>query len=280
MSAVDSFSVSVTLGTRDYDSDNDDLIEVSNLAQLDAIRYDSNGNGRVDDSSDWPSYFAAFTQATANMGCASICQGYELNADLDFDTDSSGGANDGDTYWNDGDGWEPIGDNPYQGIFDGNGRTIANLFIDRDTEDDIGLFSEVGEFGLIRNLGLEAVDVTGRDYVGGLVGDSEEGRVGRCHVTGSVSGEDVVGGLAGRLDRVWSSYAAVEVSATGDGVGGLAGAADIIVVSYATGRVKGGGTHPTAGADCGSEGGVGGWPVADRRGSCPASGTLRPRGYG
>ena len=65
---------------------------MSNLAQLDAIRYDSNGNGVADYASDWPSYFAAFTQATANMGCASICQGYELNADLDFDTDSSGGG--------------------------------------------------------------------------------------------------------------------------------------------------------------------------------------------
>ena len=258
LSAVDSFSVSVTLGTRDYDRDDDDLIEVSTLAQLDAIRYDSNGNGVVDDPSDWPSYFAAFTQATLNMGCSSSCEGYELTADLDFDTDSSGGANDGDTYWNDGDGWEPIGDDPYQAVFEGNGNTIANLFIDRSTESDVGLFSEVGEFGLIRNLGLEAVDVTGKDYVGGLVGDGEEGRVGRSHVTGSVSGEDVVGGLAGSLGRVWSSTAAVRVSATGDGVGGLAGAADIIVVSYATGRVTGGGMHLAAGADCKFVGGVGG----------------------
>ena len=108
----------------------------------------------VDDSSDWPSYFAAFTQATMNMGCSSRCEGYELTADLDFDTDSSGGANDGDTYWNDGDGWEPIGDDPYQAVFEGNGNTIANLFIDRDTEDDVGLFSELGEFGVIRNVGL------------------------------------------------------------------------------------------------------------------------------
>ena len=258
LSAVDSFSVSVTLGTRDYDRDDDDLIEVSTLAQLDAIRYDSNGNGVVDDPSDWPSYFAAFTQATLNMGCSSSCEGYELTADLDFDTDSSGGANDGDTYWNDGDGWEPIGPNAYQAVFEGNGHTIANLFIDRSTESDVGLFSEVGEFGLIRNLGLEAVDVTGKDYVGGLVGDGEEGRVGRSHVTGSVSGEDVVGGLAGSLGRVWSSTAAVRVSATGDGVGGLAGAADIIVVSYATGRVTGGGMHLAAGADCKFVGGVGG----------------------
>ena len=258
LSAVDSFSVSVTLGTRDYDRDDDDLIEVSSLAQLDAIRYDSNGNGIVDDSSDWPSYFAAFTQATGNMGCSSRCEGYELTADLDFDTDGSGGSNDGDTYWNGGDGWEPIGDDPYQAVFEGNGHTIANLFIDRATQDDVGLFSEVGEFGLIRNLGLEAVDVTGRDYVGGFVGDGDKGLVDQSHVTGQVSGEDVVGGLAGSLGRVFSSTAAVEVSGTGDGIGGLAGAANIIVVSYATGGVTGGGMHLAAPADCEDVGGVGG----------------------
>ena len=258
LSAVDSFSVSVTVGTRDYDRDDDDLIEVSTLAQLDAIRYDSNGNGVVDDPSDWPSYFAAFTQATLQMGCPNVCIGYELAANLDFDTDSSGGATDGDTYWNDGDGWEPIGPNAFQAVFEGNGHTIANLFIDRSTESDVGLFSEVGEFGEIHNVGLVAVEVTAKDYVGGLVGDGEEGRVGQSYVTGSVSGDDVVGGLAGSLGTVFSSYAAVRVSGTGDGIGGLAGAADIIVVSYATGRVTGGGMHLAAGADCESVGGVGG----------------------
>ena len=135
LSAVESFSVSITVGTRDYDRDDDHFIEVSTLAQLNAIRYDLDGDGAADVPSNWPSYFAAFTQASLNMGCPSGCIGYELAADLDFDTDSSGGANDGDTYWNDGDGWEPIGDDPFRAIFVGNGRTIANLFIDRSTED-------------------------------------------------------------------------------------------------------------------------------------------------
>ena len=51
--AVDSHGLSVTLtvpvavaaGTRDYDVDDDGLIEVGNLAQLDAVRYDLNGDG-------------------------------------------------------------------------------------------------------------------------------------------------------------------------------------------------------------------------------------------
>ncbi|MDE2757345.1 MAG: SwmB domain-containing protein, partial [Acidobacteriota bacterium] len=219
LSAVDSFSVSVTAGTRDYDRDNDFLIEVSTLAQLDAIRYDLDGDGAADVPSDWPSYFAAFTQATPNMGCRSGCIGYELAADLDFDTDGSGGANDGDTYWNGGDGWEPIGGGPFRALFIGNGRTIANLFIDRSAEDEVGLFGEVGVGGLIRDMALVGVDVTGRDYVGGLFGKGAGRTVVDSYVTGSVSGEDVVGGLAGSLMTASNSYAAVRVTATGDAVG-------------------------------------------------------------
>ena len=48
LSVTDSFSVTVTAGNRDYDSDNDGLIDVANLAQLDALRYDLNGDGLVD----------------------------------------------------------------------------------------------------------------------------------------------------------------------------------------------------------------------------------------
>ena len=73
--------------TVDYDTDDDGLIEISNLAQLDAVRHDLNGYG-------W-SYDAAHTLAFPDGGnvlaCGGLlgCVGYELNADLDFDTDSS-----------------------------------------------------------------------------------------------------------------------------------------------------------------------------------------------
>ena len=56
--------------------------------------------------------------------------GYELTADLDFDTDGSGDANSADDYWDGGAGWLPIGGR-FRADFEGNGHTIANLFIDR-----------------------------------------------------------------------------------------------------------------------------------------------------
>ena len=66
----------------DYDTDNDGLIEINNRDQLDAVRYDLNGNGDPDNSSDDAAYLLAFPDGdiTSNikMGCATACTGYEL----------------------------------------------------------------------------------------------------------------------------------------------------------------------------------------------------------
>ena len=75
---------------------------------------DGNGN-QGSAAADWAKYKAAFLNAMPNMGCAASCAGYELRADLDFDTDGDGsthtnGAGDsGDTYYRAGKGGVPIG---------------------------------------------------------------------------------------------------------------------------------------------------------------------------
>ena len=53
----------------DYDTDGDDLIEISTLAQLNAIRYDADGNGSVS-AADQANYTAAFDNAIPGRGCA------------------------------------------------------------------------------------------------------------------------------------------------------------------------------------------------------------------
>ena len=101
LSATDSFSVTVTAGSRDYDADNDGLIDVANLAQLDALRYDLNGDGLVDGAT-WMPYYSAYPMGALGMGCPSDdgCSGYELTANLDFDTDDDGDVDSDDDYWN------------------------------------------------------------------------------------------------------------------------------------------------------------------------------------
>ena len=66
----------------DYDDDNDNLIDIRSLAQLDAVRYDLDGQGDQDaaTNADWAKYQAAFPNDLAGMGCPATCAGYELRA--------------------------------------------------------------------------------------------------------------------------------------------------------------------------------------------------------
>ena len=218
------------LRTVDYDTDDDGLIEVSSLAQLDAVRWDANGDGYADHGGP---LHEGFPNALLGMGCPSSgCVGYELTADLDFDTNASGGADSGDDYWNFGHGWVPIGADTahFSGVFEGNGNVISNLFIDSDSVKQsqatgyyrtepgrggqagrnaevrsihLGLFEELTRGGVIRNVGLDNVSVNRRfacvrsaHPYAGRFGDlrqpCEQGRVG-----------GLVGVSAGTISRSW-----------------------------------------------------------------------------
>ena len=128
----ESWEVKNVTGEPVYDTDGDGLIEVTTLEQLDAIRHDVDGDG--DPTHNGRDVFRGAFLEVVRLRCVGECRGYELTADLDFDTNSSGGPDAGDTYWNDGAGWDPIGDrhSPYEATFEGNGHTIRNLFIRRE----------------------------------------------------------------------------------------------------------------------------------------------------
>ena len=227
----------------DYDTDDDGLIEINYLDQLNAMRWDADGDGAGGGSD----YDAAFPDAAPGMGCPSGCTGYELEADLNFDTNGGSGADSGDDYWNGGRGWAPF---QYYGIFEGNRHTISNLYVDRPNQDYVGLFSTAGireggvEYGEVRNLGLENVDVTGREYAGGLAGRAY-GSARRVYTTGEVNGKHYVGGLVGEARNLISeTYSKADVSGDGwesSNVGGLVGYLRLgtVKASYATGDVSG-----------------------------------------
>jgi len=281
----------------DYDVDDDGLIEVSSLAQLNAIRWDLDGDGSADvypagkdghighDPDGAARLAAAFPDAAASMGCpADGCDGYELVANLDFDTNGNGRADSGDDYWNGGRGWLPLmggeaiydwhadvrfedrappsrayGDSPHSrarmftAAFEGNGRTIANLYINDSTRWYVGLFGVIGPGGHVRNLGLSAPNadsgVRGRRFVGVLAGMSiggfstVGGRVSGVWSDVDVSGSSRVGGLVGTSALyafIIESYATGDVTG-GDRVGGLVGLLNYsgVAASYATGDVTG-----------------------------------------
>ena len=231
---------------RPYDTDGDGLIEITTLAQLDAVRHDRNGDG-VPTSGGASTYRAAFPdafpEADSQLRCVLECLGYELMVDLDFDTDDDGDVDSDDAYWNNGAGWNPIGSSSsdFLTTFEGNGHTIRNLLIDRPSTNYVGLFGYTDWKSDIRNVGLIQVDVEGRTYVGSLVGNNL-GRITACYATGQVSGSNSnIGGLVGaHYNSVRTSYATAQVSGR-SAVGGLVGRnlGIIIDASCATGAVSG-----------------------------------------
>ena len=177
------------------------------------------------------------------MGCpATGCVGYELTASINLDTDGDGSADSDDTYWNSGNGWQPIGSasNQYSGNFKGNGNTINNLFINRNTHYN-GLFSVTTAASRIETLGVINASVTGNNWTGILIG-ANQGTIVACYTTGKAQGSAAVGGLAGFSNgTVSTSYSTAYVSAA-TAVGGLVGQQQVsssnVTNSYSTGRVS------------------------------------------
>ena len=188
----------------DHDTDGDGLIEIQYLEQLDAIRYDLNGDGKADANAGIAPYASAFPGTV----CNSSCNGYELIRSLDFDDADSYASGAVTTAWTTGEGWEPIQAGALWGIvaeylfdatFDGNGHTISNLYVSRPHSGEgagpVGLFGSTSD-SVIRNVGLIDVSTDGFTVVGGLVGINH-GFVSDSYVTGSVSGVAALGGLVG-----------------------------------------------------------------------------------
>ena len=100
--------------------------------------------------------------------------------------------------------WVPIGNsnNKYQGTFDGNNKTITNLYINA-SQLNVGLFGCTYE-GTIKNLTFEYANVTNtNNYVGVLVGKAFWGSTLqniKISNTCQIKGGKYTGGIAGYLD--------------------------------------------------------------------------------
>ena len=217
-----------TCDQSDIDKDNDGLIEICDLERLNAIRYQLDGTG----------YKKSAGATTSTLGCpVGGCNGYELIKDLDFkDKDDYPGNNfrkaNKDRWTKDGE-WQPIGSinirqsrnavlKGFSGVFDGNGYTISNLFINMENIKNkdaggwglsgVGLFGFTTNTAVVRNIGLLDISILKgeaprarpddtsnppRYYlkgVGGLVGING-GKVINSYVTGIVHGGTYKAGL-------------------------------------------------------------------------------------
>ena len=167
--------------------------------------------------------------------------------------------------------WTAIGGNSsvFNGSYDGDGYTIANLNIPSSTNPfNEGLFAQIG--GAVRNLALKNVNINstsdrtgaiagtnggiiencyvsgnqirGTSYVGGVVGLNGERKIQNCYTTCDVTGSEYIGGIAGfSSGEMWESeifycYAAGKISGE-NYVGGIVGLEDEGAIVYVKGCV-------------------------------------------
>lgn len=145
--------------------------------------------------------------------------------------------------WNDGKGFEPLGDGDgsFSGTFDGNGYAIKDLTINRPNESQVGLFASIGAT-TIDNVTLENVTITGGDETGGVAGILFAGEIRYSRVSGVISGDHRVGGIVGdnQGGEVWYSHASTDVTGSrrAGGVVGQNRDGGIVRSSSATGDIS------------------------------------------
>lgn len=156
----------------------------------------------------------------------------KLGNDLDFHNDE----------------WLPVGveDHEYKGNFDGQGKTISNLYINRPGENYLGLFGTANNNNALRNITFDKVEIIGKSLYnggpGGLYGGNYAGAlVGRL-LTGMVDSVSVksfsynsdrdtaagnfIGGVIGSAESINLSNSSVNTGVfmtSGDNVGGVIG---------------------------------------------------------
>ena len=170
----------------DIDKDNDGLIEICDIEGINEMRHQLDGRG----------YTTSTDAVKIIQGCPTTgCQGYELMRSLDFNTNASYRTISNKAIWTTAPGWQSIGSNAnrFRGLFEGNGFTIRNLYMDREASD-LGLFSVLHANGEIKNVGLLNVSVEGHANIGALVSESH-GSIINSYATGEVSGASDIGGL-------------------------------------------------------------------------------------
>ena len=157
--------------------------------------------------------------------------------------------------------WIPVGKDSrsdFRGTFDGGNNEIRQVFINSEA-DNQGFFGELGYGGVIKNLGLVNVNITGDSFVGGLIGSGSRGTIVNSFVSGSVVGSvSSVGGLVGSIDEITIMDSYAEGSVVGnDYAGGLVGYSRTVIIenSHATGNVE---SNRFVGGLAGGLGGMGG----------------------
>ena len=122
--------------------------------------------------------------------------------------------------------WEPIGNEKieYNGIFEGNGHTINNIYINSNNSNQ-GLFGVVGENGKIKNIKINGKIETTGILAGGITGVNN-GTILKCSNNAEVvmNGAYDVGGITGvNNGTIMKCINQANISSRGETAGGISG---------------------------------------------------------
>ena len=148
------------------------------------------------------------------------------------------------------DNWVPIGTSTrddssnFSGTFNGSGYIISNLTINRPDDNNQGLFGRIVN-GKVENLGLDSVNIRGRNNVGGVAGRVDSGYVTNCYSIGTINSTDRnAGGVVGSLrnnSNIANSFSTATINGISQ-IGGVVGMvidSSIVTESYFTGAING-----------------------------------------
>ncbi|MBP5468134.1 MAG: hypothetical protein J6Z11_02685, partial [Candidatus Riflebacteria bacterium] len=146
---------------------------------------------------------------------------FRLGCDLDLRTYQDGN-------------WLALGDNeePFNGLFDGNSKTIRNLSINEPNEHYQGLFGCIRN-GSVKNLKIELAPsgIICDSYAGAFAGYCSNARLFQCYSSGVIKANNYIGGLIGYSDNYTSVRKCISDFSTNTNIanttiGGLIGYAE------------------------------------------------------
>jgi hypothetical protein len=130
--------------------------------------------------------------------------------------------------WEQAEGWVPVGvqAQPFTKVFEGNGYSITDLWINRTVSGTKyqGLFGAI-RGATIQNLGVNIKSVRSYESVGGIAGfANNDAIITHCYVTGNIYGYIGAGGVAGNTEGAIISSCYTNCDITGrESLGGLVG---------------------------------------------------------
>ena len=207
------------------------------------------------------SYMLVDTLAQLQAVETNLTGEYRLNADIDASSTATMNPVSGRYA-----GFVPIGfsgplntasEADFMGFFDGGGHTISNLYVNRGSAPDGGLFARMGNFTLVENLNLTNANITATGGNTGAVVGFDEGGVGTIYAStgpgvivtginnvsssGTITGYVNAGGIAGaNYGSILNSHSSANVTGY-QNIGGLSGQSygGNLINDYATGSVTG-----------------------------------------